>query len=210
MAIVFAYPDGVKHYQAECDVKCPYKPDNCPNCATVGRLVKHGVYWRKPRDGEQVYRIAIHRWRCKVCRRTVSALPDFLLRFRWYLLAVVSGVVVERAEEAASWGALQAAAQGAPVIRTMQRWWLSLGVHATRWLAAIQVALAQQDSGSPWLDPCGEAVRVALSVQALLGAAGHLLAWGKSRWRELAAYGWGDRLRFVWLWGSDRGLGRLV
>jgi hypothetical protein len=172
--------------------------------------VKHGVYWRKPRDGEQVYRIAIHRWRCQVCRRTVSVLPDFLLRFRWYLLAVISEVVVERAEEGASWGELAAEAQGTPVVRTMQRWWVSFGSQAVRWLAAIQAVLAQQDSGSAWLDPRGEAVRVTTNAQALLGAAGHLLAWAKSRWVELGHYGWKDRLRFIWLWGSQQGQGRLV
>jgi hypothetical protein len=210
MPIVFAYSGGVKQYQAECGSGCPYEPDKCPYCATNGRLVKHGVYWRKPRDGERVYRIAIHRWRCKACRRTVSALPDFLLRYRWYLLVVISGVVVERAEEDASWGELAAEAQGAPVVRTMQRWWGSFGSQAVRWLVAIQAVLAQQDSASPWLDPRGEAVRVMGSAQALLGAAGHLLAWAKSRWQELAPYGWKDRLRFVWLWGSQQGVGRLI
>jgi hypothetical protein len=44
----------------------------------------------------------------------------------------------------------------------------------------------------------------------LLGATGHLLAWAKSRWTELAHYGWEDRLRFAWLWGSGQGMGRLV
>lgn len=210
MPIVFAYPGGVKQYQAECGARCPYWPDKCPECATSGQLVKHGVYWRKPRDGEQVYRIAVHRWRCQACKHTVSALPDFVLRFRWYLVAVISDVVVERAEGGATWGALAAEAQGTPVVRTMQRWWVAFGQQTVRWLAAIQAVLAQQDSGSPWLDPRGEAVRVSRGEQALLLAAGYLLAWAKSRWRELAAYGWKDRLRFLWLWGSEQGLERLV
>ncbi len=210
MPIVFAYPDGVKQYESECGVHCPYQPNDCPECATSGQMVKHGVYWRKPRDREQVYRIAIHRWRCQACKHTVSALPDFVLRFRWYLVAVISDVVVERAEERTAWGALAAETQGAPVVRTMQRWWVSFGQQTMRWLAVIQAVLAQQDSGSPWLDPRGEAVRVSSGEQVLLLAAGHLLAWAKSRWRELAAYGWKDRLRFVWLWGSEQGLGRLV
>lgn len=210
MSIVFAYPGGVKQYQAECGAVCPYQPESCPECGRQGRLVKHGVYWRKPRDGERVYRVAIHRWRCQACKRTVSVLPDFLLRFRWYLLDVVSEVVVARAEQGASWSELEAEAKGAPHVRTMQRWWVSFGSQALRWLSVIQAFLAQQDSGSPWLDPQGEGVRVAGSAQALLGAAGYLLAWAKSRWRELAGYSWKDRLCFVWLWGSGLGLGRLV
>ena len=210
MSIVFAYPGGVKQYQAECGAACPYRPESCPECGSQGRLVKHGVYWRKPRDGERVYRVAIHRWRCQACKRTVSVLPDFLLRFRWYLLDVVSEVVVARAEQGASWSELEAEAKGAPHVRTMQRWWVSFGSQALRWLSVIQAFLAQQDSGSPWLDPRGEGVRVSGSAQALLGAAGYLLAWAKSRWRELAGYSWKDRLCFVWLWGSGLGLGRLV
>jgi hypothetical protein len=210
MPIIFAYAGGVKQYQAECGTFCPYQPDKCPECATSGQLVKHGVYWRKPRDGEQVYRIAIHRWRCQACRHTVSALPDFVLRFRWYLVAVISEVVMARAEEGAAWSALAAEAQGAPVVRTMQRWWQSLGEQAGRWLTAIQVALAQQDSPSPWLDPHGAAAQAKTMGQALLEAGGHLLAWAKSHWQQLAAYGWEDRLRFLWLWGNEQGLGRLV
>jgi hypothetical protein len=74
----------------------------------------------------------------------------------------------------------------------------------------METALAQQDSRSIWLDPHGEAAQTQTPVQALLHAAGHLLAWGKTRWEKLGEYGWKDRLRFLWLWGSGQGLGRLV
>ncbi len=60
-------------------------------------------------------------------------------------------------------------------------------------------------AGSPWRSSSN-----ATPVQALLHAAGHLLAWGQTRWEELVEYGWKDRLRFLWLWGSGQGLGRLV
>jgi hypothetical protein len=210
MPIVFAFGDEVNRYAEAFAAGCLYKPDRCPRCQTVGEWVGHGVYWRKPRDGERVYRLPIRRWLCKACGHTVSALPDFLLRFRWYIVAVVSAVVVERAEAGASWGDLQAEAQGAPHVRTMQRWWRSLGGEAARWLGAVEAMLAQQDSSSAWLDPQGEASQARTPIQALLSAAGHLLAWGKSRWAELARYGWKDRLRFLGLWGSAQGLGRLI
>ena len=205
--IVFAYAGEVNSYAA---AGSQIKIDNCPCCQSEGSLVGHGVYWRKPRDGKQAYRIAIRRWRCKRCGRTVSALPDFLLRFRWYLLAVISQVLVRRAEEGASWNALEAEWADTPVVRTMQRWWRSFGEQAGEWLGMAQRVLAEQDSGSGWLEPQGEAARAPNQVQALLSAAGYLLAWGKTRWRELAGYGWNERLRFLWLWGSGRGLGRLV
>ena len=208
--IVFAYGGEVNQYAAEAGLGCAFEIDKCPVCQTAGSLVGHGVYWRKPRDGKQVYRIPIRRWRCKSCGHTVSALPDFLLRFRWYLLAVISQVLVQRAEGGASWSELEAVWDNAPVLRTMQRWWQSFGEQAERWLGRMQRELAEQDSGSAWLDPQGEAARAQDAVRAVLSAAGHLLAWGKSRWRELSGHGWEDRLRFLWLWGSERGLGRLV
>lgn len=205
--IVFAYSDGVNGYA---ETGCGVEVEDCPHCRAAGSLVGHGVYWRKPRDGKRVYRIAIRRWRCKQCGRTVSALPDFLLRFRWYLLGVISQVLVRRAEEVASWSELEAEWDGAPVVRTMQRWWASFGEQASRWLGEVDRMLAEQDSGSGWLEPQGEAARAPNREQGLLSATGYLLAWGKTRWREMAGYGWNDRLRFLWLWGSERGLGRLV
>ena len=208
--IVFAFGEGVNGYLAAYAAGGLYKLVDCPLCQAAGCLVGHGVYWRKPRDGKQVYRIPIRRWRCKSCRHTVSALPDFLLCSRWYLLAVISQVLVQRVEGGASWSELEAGWDGAPVLRTMQRWWQSFGEQAERWLGRVQQVLAEQDSGSAWLDPQGEAARQPNAVQAVLSAAGHLLAWGKSHWRELAGYGWKDRLRFLWLWGSGQGLGRLV
>lgn len=142
--------------------------DKCAVCQTRGQLVGHGVYWRKSRDGERAYRLPIRRWFCKACRHTISALPDFLLRFRWYVLGVVSQVLVKRVEAGASWGELQAKAKGAPDVRTMQRWWKAFGGEASRWLGVLEAVLAQQDSGSPWLDPQGEAVRAENVAQALL------------------------------------------
>ena len=208
--IVFAFGDGVNGYLAAFAAGQLYQLVDCPLCETVGSLVGHGVYWRKPRDEERGYWIPIRRWLCKSCGHTVSALPDFLLRYRWYVLEVVSGVIVKRAESILAWRELGAAAAGYPHVRTMRRWWQSVGGEAVRWLGAMETALAQQDSNSAWLDPQGEAAKTQTPVQALLHAAGHLLAWGKTRWEELTQYGWKDRLRFLWLWGSGLGLGRLV
>jgi hypothetical protein len=210
MQIVFAFGGGVKCYRAAFEAGRVYEPGACPMCQGKGCLVRHGVYWRKPRDREKVYPIPIQRWLCKVCRKTISALPDFVMRYRWYLVEVIHGVVTGREEEGTSWAQLQAQGGAGPHVRTMQRWCRSLGGEASRWLGAVQRQLAQQDSGSGWLDPQGEALRAGNPAQALLAAAVHLLAWGKSRWAELAGYGWNDRLRFLGLWGSREGLGRLV
>jgi hypothetical protein len=175
-------------------------------------MIGHGYYRRKPRDGLGVYRLLIKRWRCKECGRTNSVLPNFLLRYRQYLLRVIGTVLALRHEELASWAVILAdlAGSGYPAVRTIQRWCASFQEQAGRWLKAVQEWLAAQDSRSGWLDAQGEALQSDNSEQALLAASEHLLAWGKTQRVELAEDGLDKRLHFLWLWGANRGQGRLV
>lgn len=142
----------------------------------------------------------------------MSVLPNFLLRYRHYLLRVIGAVLGLRTERLASWAAILAglAEGGYPVLRTIQRWCKSFAEQAERWLKAVQEWLAQQDSRSGWLDAQGEALQARDPCQALLAASEHLLAWGKTQLAELAEYGLDKRLSFLWLWGAKAGLGRLV
>jgi hypothetical protein len=139
-------------------------------------------------------------------------LPDFLVSFRHYLLRVIKAVLEVRFAQKLSWAEVQAncSQKGLPALRTIQRWCKSFGGEASRWLGVMQETLAQQDSRSTWLDPQGEAPRAQTAAEALLVASEHLLAWGKTQWAETAGYGRNERLRFLWLWGTSRGLGRLI
>jgi hypothetical protein len=175
-------------------------------------MIGHGYYQRKPRDELTVYPLKIKRWRCKECKRTVCVLPNFLLSYRQYLLRVIEAELALRFERQASWAEMMAkvVASGCPALRTIQRWCASYAEQAERWLKAVQERLAQQDSLSGWLDAQGEALKAQGVEQALLRASEHLLAWGKSQWKEVADYGLEKRLHFLWLWGGNEGLGRLV
>jgi hypothetical protein len=175
-------------------------------------MIGHGYYRRKAKDAQRGYDVWIRRWLCKGCGRTMSVLPDFLLSFRHYAVRVVEGVLEDHDEGKLSWSKVKErnSPVGLPALRTMQRWCRAFGGEASRWLGAVQETLAQQDSSSTWLDPQGEAPRAQTSAEALLSASEHLLAWGKTRWAEAASYGRNERLRFLWLWGANRGLGRLV
>jgi hypothetical protein len=188
------------------------RPAQCPSCGQENRLVGHGYYRRKPKGLREGYVIWIKRWRCRACQHTISCLPNFVLSFRHYLLAIIERVVVARFEQQASWEEVQAhiAEQGTPALRTLQRWCCTFAGQAAVWLAAAQNVLAQQDSASPWLDPQGEATQARSGAQALLSVSLHLLAWAKTQWQELAGYGLNNRLKFLWLWGSEHGLGRLI
>jgi hypothetical protein len=156
--------------------------------------------------------VEIKRWLCKVCGRTMSVLPDFLLSFRHYVVPVIEGVLEDHCEKKLSWAEVKEknSPENFPALRTMQRWCRSYGGEAARWLRAVQELLAQQDSFSTWLDAQGEAPRAQTAAEALLAASEHLLAWGKTQWAEAAGYGRNERLHFLWLWGANRGMGRLV
>jgi hypothetical protein len=175
-------------------------------------MIGHGYYWRKVRDGRAVYLMMIKRWRCKKCGRTEAVLPNFTLGGRQYLLGEIEAALRLRFEEQESWAEIEAKLGwgGYPVLRTIQRWCASFGEQAERWLKAVERWLAQQDSQSGWLDAQGEALKAGNTEQALLKASEHLLAWGKLKWEEMRECGLEKRMHFLWLWGDQQGMGRLV
>jgi hypothetical protein len=204
-------PNPQEYCDQEKQRDCP-RPERCFGCQTTGSLIGHGYYLRKPKDKNRAYPIWVKRWKCKVCGQTCSSLPSFLLAHRHYLVESVQETLSARFEGEQSWTGVEVgcAKAGTPALRTLQRWCTAFAGQAPHWLGRVQSALAAQDSGSAWLDPHGEAPRARSPALALLQAAVHLLAWAKTQWAELAEYGWNDRLRFLWLWGSGQGLGRLV
>ena len=212
MVIVTDFGRSVQTYIDGFDRLCFPRPTVCAHCQACNTFIRHGYYWRHPLDSQRVYRLRISRWLCTACRRTLSLLPSFLLRFRHYLLVVIQQVVVVRCEDAASWQEVlrRCAPQDAPSERTVKRWCRSFSQHAPTWLAAVQQMLSQHDAALPWLDALGEPTEPRDAAGALLRAATHLLAWAKTRWTHLLPYGLHDRLRFLWHWGHGRGLGRLV
>ena len=133
------------------------RPEQCAECQAVGSLMGHGWYHRKPKDKQRVYSIWIKRWKCKACGHTLSCLPSFLLAQRHYLVESIQEILSTRFEAARSWVEVEAGCtnQGIPDLRTMQRWCRSFIQQARGWLAAVQATLAQQESGSAWLDPHG-------------------------------------------------------
>jgi hypothetical protein len=48
------------------------------------------------------------RWFCKLCHRTISVLPDFLLSFRHYVVPVIQAVIEARGGCGKTWAALEA------------------------------------------------------------------------------------------------------
>ena len=91
-----AYIDQAKHKQSAC-------PLGCLLCGGNSCLIGHGYYRRKAKGKQQAYFIWIKRWLCKICHRTLSMIPNFLLPYRHYLVQVVQAVVVVFYENEQSW-----------------------------------------------------------------------------------------------------------
>ena len=114
---VQTYIDQDKHKDGAC-------PDGCALCGGNGCLIGHGYYRRKTKGADRAYFIWIKRWLCKICHRTLSVIPNFLLPYRHYLVRVVQMVVVAFYESEQSWKRVgeTCTENGTPDLRTMQRW----------------------------------------------------------------------------------------
>src|SRR6516164_5473214 len=87
-----------------------YRPDPCPLCQARHSFLAHGFYYRTlvHVDFDQV--IAIRRYLCRLCRRTVSLLPDFVLPYLRHSTVIIGLFLVSRLLAERS---LQEAAQAA-------------------------------------------------------------------------------------------------
>ncbi len=121
MPIIQDFGGSVQDYVAQFARIVFLRPSCCPHCGQADKLIGHGFYWRKAKDQTQVFRMRVKRWLCKACRRTLSVLPSFVLRFRHCLLAVIQAVVVTRYEDHASWQATtqRCATDGLPALRML-------------------------------------------------------------------------------------------
>jgi hypothetical protein len=119
------YIDQAKHRESA-------RPSGCLWCGGDGCLIGHGYYRRKAKGTDRAYFIWIKRWLCKICHRTLSMIPNFLLPYRHYLVQVVQAVVAAFYENEQSWKRVTAscAQDGTPSLRTMQRWCKALAGYA--------------------------------------------------------------------------------
>jgi hypothetical protein len=216
MVIVTDFQCSIQAYVAGFMTLVFYRPRVCPGCGAAEACIGHGFYMRFALDANHVYEVRIKRWYCKQCQRTISLLPSFLLCYRHYVLAIIQAVVVARFEDHASWAHLgaQVALAGVPSPRSIRRWCVAFAVQAPNWLAAVEQTLATHDPSGPLLTPLGRGIKTGAAPASLpgllLAASRYLLVWAQTHLAQARAYGSNDRLRFLWLWGHERGLARLI
>jgi Domain of unknown function (DUF6431) len=70
----------------------PAAPERCVSetCRRKNCYWRHGSYQRLVIDGRCSGSVVIERFKCKVCRKTISILPAFLVPKRWHSLALIA------------------------------------------------------------------------------------------------------------------------
>ncbi len=100
-----------------------YRPGRCPLCQARACFLAHGFYYRTVVDVEFDDWIPVRRYLCRLCRRTVSLLPDFVLPYLRNSTVVISLFLVSRLLAGGSLGeAAQAALQPGMPYQRGQFW----------------------------------------------------------------------------------------
>ena len=91
MQIIRAVPVNAGRYVSASFHQSVEPPAKCPHCDTQDALAAHGYYSRNVTNTDRgVLRIFVRRFRCRICRRTVSILPSFAQPYRLVLNATIS------------------------------------------------------------------------------------------------------------------------
>lgn len=96
MQILHPFAGSINQYaDAISDPDC-YRPDHCPQCEGKQPLTGHGFYERTLVDVAFDGVIRLRRYLCRLCRRTVSLLPDLALPWLRFSVSVIALFLVAR------------------------------------------------------------------------------------------------------------------
>jgi hypothetical protein len=96
MQILHPFAGSIQQYSEEISDPNRYRPDHCPQCAAKQALTGHGFYSRTLVDSAFDGVIRVRRYLCRLCKRTVSLLPEFALPWLRFSITVISLFLVAR------------------------------------------------------------------------------------------------------------------
>ena len=79
MQILHPFAGSLQEYLEEIFDQDRYRPDHCPQCDAKQPLSGHGFYRRSLVDAAFEGIIRVRRYLCRLCKRTLSLLPQFAL-----------------------------------------------------------------------------------------------------------------------------------
>ncbi len=90
MQILHPFAGSIQQYLEAISDLDSYRPDHCPQCESKTPLIGHGFYHRTLVDGAFDVVIRVRRYLCRLCKRTVSLLPEFALPWLRFSITVIS------------------------------------------------------------------------------------------------------------------------
>jgi hypothetical protein len=96
MQILHPFVGSIQQYSVAISDPRRYRPDHCPQCEAKQPLAGHGFYRRTLVDAALDGVIRVRRYLCRLCKRTVSLLPDFVLPWLRFSIRVISLFLVAR------------------------------------------------------------------------------------------------------------------
>ena len=96
MQILHPFAGSIQQYSKEISDPDRYRPDHCPQCDGRQPLTGHGFYSRTLVDAAFDGLIRVRRYLCRLCKRTLSLLPEFALPWLRFSISVISLFLVAR------------------------------------------------------------------------------------------------------------------
>jgi hypothetical protein len=88
MQILYPFAGSIQQYNQQ-HSDPGHRPCSCAMCGAKRPLRAHGFYWRSVVDAGFSGVIRVRRYLCLACRRTVSLLPEFVLPYVRFGIAVI-------------------------------------------------------------------------------------------------------------------------
>jgi len=96
MQILHPFAGSIQQYFEEISDPDRYRPDHCPQCDARQSLTGHGFYSRMLVDVAFDGLIRVRRYLCRLCKRTLSLLPEFALPWLRFSISVIALFLVAR------------------------------------------------------------------------------------------------------------------
>lgn len=96
MQILHPFAGSIQEYDEEIADPSRYRPDRCPQCRSTHGLTAHGFYRRTLVDAGFDGSIRVRRYLCRLCRRTVSLLPQFALPYLRFSVTLIALFLMAR------------------------------------------------------------------------------------------------------------------
>lgn len=96
MQILHLFRGTIQQYLQEISDPDRYRPGSCPQCHGMCALRAHGFYCRTLVDVAFDGFIRVRRYLCRLCKRTVSLLPEFVLPYLRFSITILGWFLVSR------------------------------------------------------------------------------------------------------------------